>query len=85
MGAKIPQQSNPSGYFSAENTLWALKNGAPNQEANTPILLGAHIQLAGDDLPNNHTFKLLSGLLVQTLSKKNIALSISPVNPKSSF
>ena len=85
MGAKIPQQSNPSGYFSAENTLWSLKNGAPNQEANTPILLGAHIQLAGDDLANNHTIKLLSGLLVQTLYKKNITLAFSSVNPKSFF
>ena len=70
------------GYHISESYL---KNGAPNQEAWTPIVIRAHIQLAGDDLANNHTFKLLSGLLVQTLHKKNIALTISPVNPKSSF
>ena len=62
-----------------------LKNGAPNQEAWTPIFLGTHIQLAGSDLMNNHTFKLLSGLLVQTLHKQNIAPAFSPVNPKSLF
>ena len=26
-----------------------------------PFFMHAHIQLAGRDLPNNHTFKLLSG------------------------
>ena len=44
-----------------------LKNGAPNQETHAPIFIRAHIQLAGHDLTNNHTFKLLSGLLMQTL------------------
>ena len=59
-----------------------LKNGAAKQEAGTPIFIGAHIQLAGYDLANNHTFKLLSGLLRQTLSKKTIASRWHPVNPK---
>ena len=62
-----------------------LKNGVPNQEVYPPIFIDAHIQLAGDDLANNHTIKLLSGLLVQTLYKKNIALAFSSVNPKSFF
>ena len=62
-----------------------LKNGAPNQEANAPIFIRARIQLAGDDLANYHTFKLLSGLLMQTLHEKNIPLTISPVNQKSFF
>ncbi len=60
-----------------------LKNGARNQEVFTPVFIRAHIQLAGSNLPNNHTFKLLSGLLNQTLSKKNIASAISSVNTKS--
>ena len=58
-----------------------LKNGALNQEAHAPIFIHAHIQLAGDDLTNNHTFKLLSGLLKQTLPTKNIAPQADSVNP----
>ena len=57
-----------------------LKNGAPKQEAQAPNFIRAHIQLAGGDLANNHTFKLLSGLLVQTLYEKNIALGRNCVN-----
>ena len=82
MGVKIPQQSNPSGYSSAENTIWSLKTRAPNQEVRTPIFIRAHIQLTGNDLANNHTFILLSRLLKQTFSKKNIAPEISIVNPQ---
>ena len=50
-----------------------------------PTFICAHIQLAGLNLTDNHTFKLLSGLLEQTLHKKTIALEISSVNPKSFF
>ena len=32
-----------------------LKNGATNQKAIASVLIHAHIQLAGDDLTNNHT------------------------------
>lgn len=39
-----------------------LKNGATNQEARTLLFIHAHIQLASDDLTDNHTFKLLSCL-----------------------
>lgn len=45
----------------------------------------AHIQLAGDTLTNNHPFKLLSSLLVQTLDENKIARMYSLVNPKSSY
>ena len=55
---------------------------APNQEAHAPVCIRAHIQLAGLNLANNHTFKLLSGLLRQTLYKKNIAPANTPVNGK---
>ena len=86
MGAKIPQQSSPRhgcalcGYHILRKLL---KNGAPKQEAWTPIFIDAHIQLAGCDLANNHTFKLLSGLLLQTLSKKNITWDHVAVNVES--
>ena len=62
-----------------------LKNGAPNQETHAPIFIRAHIQLAGLDLANNHTFKLLSGLLMQTLHERNIAPTFSLVNKESIF
>jgi hypothetical protein len=60
MGAKIPQQSSPRyGAHPAVTTYDEsyLKNGARNREVETPILLGTHIQLAGDDLTNDHIFK----------------------------
>ena len=50
-----------------------------------PTFIRAHIQLAGLNLTDNHTFKLLAGLLEQTLHMKTIALEISSVNPKSFF
>ena len=68
------------GYHISESHL---KTAHQIRRSSASIFIDAHIQLAGDDLTNNHTFKLLSGLLVQTLHKKNIALMISPVNPKS--
>jgi hypothetical protein len=70
MGAKIPQQSSLRLRLHSLRLLHIrklLKKGAQNPEANSPIFLRTHIQLAGDDLTNNHTFKLLSGLLQQTL------------------
>jgi hypothetical protein len=88
MGAKIPQQSSSRswgascGYHILRKLL---KNGARNQEVFTPIFIHAHIQLAGSDLTNNHTFKLLSGLLLQTLSDKNIARFKLLVNLKRSL
>jgi hypothetical protein len=66
MGAKIPQQSSPRyGAHPAVTTYDEsyLKNGARNREGETPILLGTHIQLAGDDLTNDHFLSLLSDLL----------------------
>ena len=45
----------------------------------SPSFIRAHIQLAGDDLANNHIFKLLSGLHEQTLYK-NITLGVLFVN-----
>ena len=47
-----------------------------------PNLIHAHIQLAGDDLTNNQTFKLLSGLLGQTLHTETIASLPFSVNPE---
>ena len=84
MGAKIPQQSSPrhGAHPAATTYRKLLKNGAPNREAHAPIFIRAHIQLAGHNLTNNHTFKLLSGLLGQTLYKENIALEEFLVNPQ---
>ena len=48
-----------------------------------PFLIRTHIPLAGEDLANNHTFKLLSGLLRQTLSGNTIAPHWGSVNGKS--
>ena len=62
-----------------------LKNGARNQGVYPLHFVRAHIQLAGNDLTNNHTFKLLSGLLWQTLYEKNIAPRAFLVNPKTRF
>ena len=86
MGIKIPQQSSPRrrgalcGYHILRKLL---KNGAAKQEVHAPILIRAHIQLVGGHLPNNHTFKLLSGLLMQTHSKKTITPGRFSVNRKS--
>jgi len=88
MGAKIPQQSSSRPWLHPAVTTYYesyLKTAHQIRRPEPPIFIDAHIQLAGDDLANNHTFKLLSGLLQQTLHKRNIALTISPVNPKSFF
>lgn len=50
-----------------------------------PGFVDAHIQLAGAFPADNHRMKLLSGLRVQTHSRKNIASAISSVNPESFF
>ena len=87
MGAKIPQQSSPRhGALSAViHIRKLLKNGAQIQGVQTPVFMNAHMQLAGDDLANNHTFKLLSGLLRQTLYTKNIAPGPDAVNGEERF
>ncbi len=41
------------------------KTAHETRRSSAPILIRAHIQLAGHDLANNHTFKLLSDLLKQ--------------------
>ena len=97
MGAKIPQQSSPStGRISAAIPIFdrSLKNGAPNQEVWTPIFIDAHIQLAGNDLTNDHIFKspFRSALADTSLFMENIAytyayvnLNWPPVKPGASF
>jgi len=70
------------GYHISESYL---KTAHQIRRPSAPIFIGTPIQLAGRDLPNNHTFKLLSGLHVQTLYIRNIALAFSSVNPKSFF
>ena len=72
----------PIRLLPAENTLWSLKTAHQSRRPATPIFISAHIPLAGDDLTNNHTFKLLSGLLRQTLYIQNISHSPFSVNSK---
>jgi hypothetical protein len=87
MGAKIPQQSSsrPRLHPAATPYRKLLKTRRTKAKDLTPVFIRAHIQLAGCGLTNNHTFKLLSGLLRQTLSKKNIAFVFSSVNLKPVF
>ena len=75
-GCKNTAESSPRhSLLSAVSTYYEsyLKTAHAIMRSNPPIVICAHIQLGGFNLANNHTFKFLSGLLVQTLCKKNIA------------
>jgi hypothetical protein len=86
MGAKIPQQSNPSGCPLREMPYGHLKTAQQSKGVRPPCFYSAHMQLSGKYLPNNHTFNLLSGLRQQTFAVKlyhiGIYLSMNSLHPE---
>ena len=83
MDAKIPQQSSPRHGLLTAATIFpkVTQKTAHKFKGSMPLFfMNAHIQLAGNDLANNHTFKLLSGLLRQTFSIETISPSDGSVN-----
>ena len=87
MGAKIPQKSSSRPWLHSAVTTYPkvtqkrrIKSGGPRLR-----FIRAHIQLAGHDLTNNHTFKLLSCLLKQTSYNITIAPQYPSVNYRSTL